>query len=602
MNKKRLLSLLLGVLMLVSVFLTSCANKDDDEALDNITDQASKSTLTMAVHLMSETDLYEEQEDENGNTFTEAQRIEDAVNKITKSQFKVQLKLFFHEADEYYDALEAKFAARKEAEASGEVYVQETEAASGDETAEETEAETMVGEDGIVELVYPTIKDYQVDIFYLGGYEKFSEYKANGTLMNMGQYLTNTGMLLEDYIAPGFLTYMQKMNNEGLYALPTGKVIGEYTYMLLNKKVLEETNYYSPAAGFKSTGFTALTDENVADVLNYTSKYLPDYVPLYSETNDLDVLGYKYWGADENGDLSDAFSVMGGDYDLSLKYLDKGAYSTPSNLLANADFKADVLQLKSYVNNGYYGTEEDADKPFAVGYVKGGAELAEKYAEDYIMVPVELPALETEDLYENMFGVTYYTVEAARTMEVLTYLNTNEEIRNLLLYGIEGKNYEYVNSKYKDADGEVYLDENEKPYRVISEIEGNQYKMDKFKTGNTLIVKPTTEDLPFIKEYATKQNRESVISQDMTFMITDVDQKEKLDDIRELSEEVYGELMAIMNDSTKTVADLEAFIDATAAEVEANESFAFHVNKENSGSFASIYNAWCIKNELFIIE
>ena len=40
-----------------------------------------------------------------------------------------------------------------------------------------------------------------------------------------------------------------------------------------------------------------------------------------------------------------------------------------------------IGQLKEYVNNGYYGTEEDADKPFAVGYVKGGAELAEKYVQ-----------------------------------------------------------------------------------------------------------------------------------------------------------------------------------------------------------------------------
>lgn len=579
--------------MLVSVFFTSCANKDDDAALEGITDAASESTITLAVHLMSEADLYEEQVDEEGNTFTEAQRIEDAVNKITKSQFKVQLKLFFYEADEYYDALEKKFDARKAAEESGEVYKQETVAESGDETAEQTEAETVVGDDGIAELVYPTIKDYQVDIFYLAGYEKFSEYKAAGKLLNMGQYLTNKAMLLEDYIAPGFFTYMNEMNN-GTFALPTGKVIGEYTYMLLNKDVLEATNYYSPKAGtFDSTGFTALTDDNVADILAYTSKYLPDYVPLCSKTNELDVLGYKYWGVDEDGNLSDDFSVMGGDYNRALKYKDAGAYSTPDNLLANEAFKADVLKLKEYVNNGYYGTEEDADKPFAVGYVKGGAELAELYAEDYIMVPVALPELETEDIYENMFAVTYYTSNAARSMEILTYLNTNVEIRNLLLYGIEGQNYELVNSKVKDANGEIYLDENEKPYRVVSELENNKYKMDKFKTGNTLIVSPDVDDLPIIKEYATKQNRESIISQDMTFILTGLGETEKLKDVRELSEEVYAELMAIMTDSTKTVDDLAAYIDATAAELAEDESLAFHMGVDNEGSFAAIYNTWC---------
>lgn len=592
MKKKRLLSLLLCLLMVAGVFFTGCSNTEDDEALDDINEEASESTLTLAVHLMSETDLNVEKTDSDGNVYTEAQLIEDAVNKITKAQFKVQLELFFYEADEYYERLEAKFAARKAAEESGEVYVQETEAASGDETAEETEAETVVV-DGINELAYPTIKDYQVDIFYLSGYEKFSEYKAENKLLNMGMYLTNAGMLLKDYIAPGFFTYMEEMNR-GVFALPAGKVIGEYTYMLLNKDVLKETNYYSEGAEFDSSEFTALTDDSVADILDYTNKYMSDeYVPLYSGTNALDVLGYKYWGVDETGALSDAFSVLGGNLDLSLEYKEVGAFSEAQNLLSNENFKADVLKLKSYVNNGYYGTDEDADKPFAVGYVKGGAELSEIYSEDYVMVPVALPELKTNDLYENMFALTYYTVDPARSMEILTYLNTNEEIRNLLLYGIEGTHYELVNSKYKDANGEVYLDENEKPYQVVSEIEGNQYKMDKFKTGNTLIVKPTVNDLPIIKEYATKQNRESVISQDMTLMLTDAVDMDKLDDIRELSETIYEELMAILLDTTKTVEDLAAFMDTKAAEVEANESFAFHVNADNVGGFAKFYNEWC---------
>ena len=593
MKKNRLLSLLLCLLMLTGTFLASCSQTDDDAALEGIEKEASESTITLAVHLMSEDDLNEEKTDDKGNTYTEAQRIEAAVNKITKAQFKAQLKLFFYEADEYYEKLEAKFAARKAAEDSGEVYQVETEAATGDETTEETEAETVLGESGIIELAYPEIKDYQVDIFYIGGYDKFAEYKDSNKLYNMGAYLTNTAMLLQDYIAPGFFTYMQEMNN-GLYALPTGKVIGEYTYMLLNKDVLEKTNYYSPKASFDSTGFTSLVDANVADILAYTSKYLSDeYVPLSSMTDELDVLGYKYWGVDENGELSDAFSVLGGSKDLSLNYKDKGAYSEAANLFKNEEFQADLLKLKEYVNNGYYGTEEDADKPFAVGYVKGGAELAEKYAEDYIMVPVAMPELKTSDLYDNMFALTYYTTDAARSMEVLTYLNTNAEIRNLLLYGIEGENYELVNSKYKDANGEVYLDENEKPYQVVEFKEDNAYKMDKFKTGNTLILAPTVDDLPFIKDYATKQNRDSVISQDMTFMLTGITETDKLDDIRELSEKVYKDLLAIMNDTTKTVDDLKAFIATTAAEIDADSSFAFHADASQTGSFANVYNYWC---------
>jgi len=210
------------------------------------------------------------------------------------------------------------------------------------------------------------------------------------------------------------------------------------------------------------------------------------------------------------------------------------------------------------------------------------------------MVPVELPRLETEDLYENMFAMPYYVSDPGRAMEILTYINTNVEIRNLLLYGIEGKNYRIVNSKYKNpATGEIYVDENESPYEVISPFADSNYKMDIFKTGNTLIVTPDENTLPIIKDYATKQNRESLVSQDMTFILTaDVDTK-KLDDIRELSADVYKELMEIMNDKEKSVDDLAKFIDDSAKEVDENESFKFHTNEKNKKGFAAVYKTWC---------
>ena len=50
---------------------------------------------------------------------------------------------------------------------------------------------------------------------------------------------------------------------------------------------------------------------------------------------------------------------------------------------------------------------------FAVGHVKGGAELAEEYAENYIMIPVAMPELETEDLYENKI-IEFYPFERER--------------------------------------------------------------------------------------------------------------------------------------------------------------------------------------------
>ena len=75
--KKKLLCLLLSVLMLLSVALTACGKKDDEEALDDITDKASASAVTLSMYLMSEEPVSAEQE----------KLIEEAVNNITKAKF-----------------------------------------------------------------------------------------------------------------------------------------------------------------------------------------------------------------------------------------------------------------------------------------------------------------------------------------------------------------------------------------------------------------------------------------------------------------------------------------------------------------------------------
>ena len=127
------------------------------------------------------------------------------------------------------------------------------------------------------------------------------------------------------------------------------------------------------------------------------------------------------------------------------------------NTLANRTYFLNPLRvLKEYQEKGYYGTEADAGKEFAIGYVKGGADLVKTYGDKYEMVVVEKPTLRTPDLFEGMFGVAGYTADVSRSMQILTYLNTNEDFRNLILYGIEGENYEYIESDVEDVNGDAY--------------------------------------------------------------------------------------------------------------------------------------------------
>ena len=77
-------------------------------------------------------------------------------------------------------------------------------------------------------------------------------------------------------------------------------------------------------------------------------------------------------------------------------------------------------------------------------------------------------------------------------MEIITYLNTNAELRNILQYGIEGKNYELVTAT--DEKHEPMLDETGKPLVYAQALPDNTYVMDITKTGNMFIAYPNAKE------------------------------------------------------------------------------------------------------------
>ena len=347
---KRIICLLLSLVMLLAC-LASCAKKDDEEVKDDITEEASASAITLSMYLMSEAPVSEEQ----------AAKIETAVNKITKSKFKTQMKLTFLTEEEYYDALEGNLKTQSEnvGNYSGSF-------GSGDET---TEAETVFNEKlGVVELKYPTIEDYQVDIFYFDGEAKFDSYLDSGYLSRLDEEISSASKALKSYITPAYLTYMKSAEG-GTYAIPTNKPIGEYTYMLLNKDALDLTKY-------SAKDITSLTDKDCKEMLEMLKEeeWKDLFVPIDSTTGELDITGVQFWGVDENGKLSDDFSVLAGNIDKSKTYGKTDAYSGVFDIFAKDEegkwktsFIDQLTTLKYYESQNYYNDEAvEGGKPFAV--------------------------------------------------------------------------------------------------------------------------------------------------------------------------------------------------------------------------------------------
>lgn len=572
--KKKLICLILSLVMLTACF-AGCGAKDDEARNESINQTQFEMAKTLSMYMLCEKPVSAEQE----------LALEDAINSITKSKFKTAVDLRFYTADEYYVQLEKSFADRDAAAEAGTLKKEE----------ELTEDITYVDEYGITQIKYPTVEGYQVDIFYVGGQEKFLKYMDEGRLSRLDEELSSSSKILNDYISPEYLKYMKNSNN-GTYAIVNNDVIGEYTYLLLNKDILAKTRYNTPN-GLKE--FTSLTCEATQSVLEQVKSEYKEYVPLYSclGADGIAATGVRYWGIDENGNLSDDFSLLMGSYNVGSKYKTVESFISMMNGLGSSRFKDQLKILKSYKANGYFGTEKDLeDGKAAVAYVKGGAEMFDKYGEDYEVVVIENPTIKTADLYENMFAVSSTAQDLSRAMEIICLLNTDEELRNLFQYGIEGVNYEMVDSDY--------LDENEKPYKVVRRL-NEDYMMDPAKTGNTLLTYTLEGGNPTFKEYIKQQNRDVVVDIAMGFSLmygSNPVNMDTMQTIREVSKTVYDKLVAITYDN------FDEQYSAIASEFGQNEDVRSMLSmlepdgEDTPVSFTYMYVEWAKSVGIYVEE
>lgn len=518
--KKKLLCLFLcfALLLSFSACLTSC-NKDDEEDPDETEADVDvdRSTLTLSMYVVTENKVnYTADElaamSDADRAKAEAviaayDAVEDEINKITKSKFKTQLEMFFLTMDEYYATVEgAILATEAEAELAeaaakalkkfvreqkqagntdteqvhSQFYAmnpqyakyQETTLAEGEE-ATTTADETVLNELGVAELKYPDLVPNQVDILYLGGVEKYLEYVEKEWLSQLNEELNGASKKLKDFIYPDFLNAANVMTS-GTYAIPNNDIMGEYTYLLLDKELMEK--YYYDAAEIKTL---ADIEGFMADVAAYEK----DYIPFAGEAG---LTNVHYWSIDTETYEYDPskFSMMGYIYPSGAKH---GATMMFRNLLRDEGYQSQMITLKTFEEKGYFVKDYKPTDKYAATVMKGGADLEKIYGEKYEMIALERPLASEETLFGSMFGVGAYTANLARSMEIITFLNTNPDFRNLLQYGIEGENYRILES------GKL-------------ERQNQNYMMDLRKTGNIFIAYPEEDMELDAWEWARKQN------------------------------------------------------------------------------------------------
>lgn len=594
--------------MLISVSATGCSvfgGGAETTAESGVTvDPDSGSAITLTMYIPCEKPVAEE----------DRLLVEEAINKITKSKFKTQINLYLPTVDEYYETIEGIMQARayeqeqeelakselkkaiRAAKAEGvdsEVAIskfydehpewvkyQETTA---DPDAEETAPETRLNELGMPEIKYPDERENQLDIIWLSGYDKLIEYIEADQLQRLDEELSSSSKKLKQYIYTGALDAV-KTAGSGTYAIPNNTVIGEYTYLLLNKSLVDKYKY-SPS------DLTSVV--KCADFLADVSKYEPDVLPVVGE---LPVSLTKYWSIDPDTlEVDhDKFNVIGhGISDMATlgsMFNFTGLFGTNAELANTSDYAKQLIAIRTYKDLGYITEDTSTTKEYAMRVVKGGGELVEVYGDDFYMNVIESPRAGYEDIFGNMLGVSTYTRSLKRSMEIITYLNTNSDLRNILQYGVEDVHYE--------------LDEDGLLHRL-----NDRYMMDINKTGNVFMAYPEEGMPQNVWDYGKSQNTDAktLMTLGLRFKeddFTSSDDENALEKLRsairavnEYSAEVEQKLM-----NAQSVEELEAVMRDVASKFGTDPNIKAITNSSaQNPTPSSVYYDW-LKSNGFLDE
>ena len=528
---KRLIALFLCLVMMFSVFMTACAEDSEEDAKNELEQAKVASNMTLTMWIVSESPVSEEVRTD----------VSKAINALTKAKYKTQLEIYYLSEEEYFDkltsAMETYAQTKKEQNADKPV-----ETDTNGETVGTTVEEIVTDENGMYRDNYPIVLENQVDIIYIGdmkdgegnllmsGQQMYNALRADNWLASLDEAIKGDAKKIKEFVSPTLLSAVQEKGVT--YAVPNNNVIGEYTYMCLNKEMMDR---YSLQGHLTRGSITSFASEYIYQFLNMISLYEeklyldnPDHageewevLPVDATYEDcLAYLAY-YWNINpEDYSIdSDKFSIFGTPLLGAQPSRGEDAVGVQS-LLENEEFTYHYLELNKFRMEGeseggrvFFRNESNQEKSYnayGVKFVKGT--LAELTVEDgvsyydegdvrYYVVPVSYPTATAEDIYGNMFAVATTTLNVDRSMQIVTYLNTNTEMRNLLQYGIKGKHYNL------DNEGRA------EPVTVKDSLDNDipVYNMDIYATGNAFLAYPEPDMNPAIWENGKKQNRDSLV-------------------------------------------------------------------------------------------
>ena len=350
-------------------------------------------------------------------------KIEYELNRTLFYRIGSIVKLEFVTADEYHALIESKqleitdYLAQEGEDGKKQTLSQHAKVS---ESAKAAGLEVMTGEQILSDLeagIEIELETPRLDLFLITDYKEYLKMAENGDLAALDTVLSNEAKAIKSVVHSSFFN-AAKVGNK-TYGVPCNTSIGEYTYVVFDRQILEDSN----------VALETLKDlDDLSDYLAIVKKNNPDVIPLANSVTP--------W----------QFSYMFVDGFAAYVNSSGNVRSTYEDAAMNEYF----AMLARYNSLGYFenkdgkkGTDESA--PFAVKFISGTKEEIEAIAaaNDFVYNQYCTPIATSENCIDCIYGVSVLSPSSWLTdiMEILTELYVDENLQNTLLYGIEGEHY-----------------------------------------------------------------------------------------------------------------------------------------------------------------
>jgi len=562
---KKLVSLVLATVMVLGMLAGCSSNTEDIDVEAADTEATSRVALTLTMWLPSE------------NTTPEAEEaVSAALNRLTQAKYDTALELKWIPRAQYADAVDARMQeitdmieAEEQAAEEYRKWVKEQKAQGieveepvEEEETEETlplEDETIVNELGITITKYPEVGPKQFDIFLVTSYQQYNDYIENELIQQLDGELSGNSKLLKTYIYP---TFLDLANVSGTYAIPNNHPVGEYQYLLVNKELVDQYDYDPD-----SLTSVLKCGEFIKDIGNQVKAgKLEGVVPLLGE---VEASNMHYFGLNED---KQEWSMIANQITNSMNY---SSPCIPKSIFSTNVYINTVGLMKELGELGYIGdgTVKDGQK-FAVGVIPGDPTTIAEYEDEYYVKTYSKPMMTEEDVFGAMFAVSSYSKSLARSMEIITYLNTSTDIRTILQYGAQGVHWDYTAEDNRDT------------IKILSK----DYQMRLTDTGNVYMTYPGAGRPMSDWDAGKAMNLDMISSPFIKFPgIVTEENTPYLKELVELSKEYKARMEAC------PFAEWDDFVTEVKKEIKANELISKNL-LDNSGevstSILGFYNDW----------